>query len=231
MLLPALAKAKSKAIKVKCASNLKQLGIASLMYAHDNRDNFPIIEDPITHARGYWAWDLPAYAANILTASGAQRHILYCPANPEQDNDELWKWQTDSVGETTRSTQGYRVAGYAFAWKYSGGIKETNITESLNPKPWKINATTEYDPGLSERVIVADAVLSNPTNERDPSRSRFTKILIGGWNNKGKGHRSPHLTAGNRPEGGNLLFADGHTAWRKFDKMSVRTTGEPGFWW
>src|SRR5437870_1639564 len=41
MLLPALAKAKTKAIKIKCNSNLKELGLASLIYAHDFNERFP----------------------------------------------------------------------------------------------------------------------------------------------------------------------------------------------
>ncbi|MFO1497967.1 MAG: type II secretion system protein [Verrucomicrobiota bacterium] len=227
MLLPALAKAKSKAIKIKCVSNLKQLGVASMMYAHDNKDSFPLIQDPVTKFQGYWPWDLPAYAANILTANGGQRHILYCPGFAKQDNDELWKWQTDSATETTRTDSGYRVVGYQFAWKYAGRVKDTNITESLNPKPWKLSATQEYDAGLSERVIVADANLSTGSNEKDRTKNRYVKI-DGGW----KGHQCPHLGARNIPEGGNLLFADAHVSWRKFDKMVVRTTGgDPSFWW
>src|SRR5512138_762436 len=54
MLLPALAKAKSKAIRIKCNSNIRQLGIAIRMYAEDNNDKFP----DCTGA--YWPWDLPA---------------------------------------------------------------------------------------------------------------------------------------------------------------------------
>ena len=38
MLLPALAKAKSKATGIKCMSNLKQMQLAWLMYPIDNQD-------------------------------------------------------------------------------------------------------------------------------------------------------------------------------------------------
>ena len=41
LLLPALAKAKGKALKVNCTSNLKQTGLALAMFADDNNDYLP----------------------------------------------------------------------------------------------------------------------------------------------------------------------------------------------
>src|SRR6266567_733609 len=41
MLLPALSRAKASAMKIQCASNLKQWGLAVNMYAGDNRERFP----------------------------------------------------------------------------------------------------------------------------------------------------------------------------------------------
>lgn len=41
VLLPALKKARNSAQKIKCASNLKQLGIAVNCYINDNDDSFP----------------------------------------------------------------------------------------------------------------------------------------------------------------------------------------------
>ena len=41
LLLPALSKAKQKAVSMKCISNLKQTGLAICMYADDNTDTLP----------------------------------------------------------------------------------------------------------------------------------------------------------------------------------------------
>ncbi len=41
MLLPALAKAKQKAHATACMNNLKQVGLAMLMFADDNDDTIP----------------------------------------------------------------------------------------------------------------------------------------------------------------------------------------------
>jgi prepilin-type N-terminal cleavage/methylation domain-containing protein/prepilin-type processing-associated H-X9-DG protein len=41
LLLPALARAKQKALQTTCLSNLKQVGIALQMYTDDNRDGLP----------------------------------------------------------------------------------------------------------------------------------------------------------------------------------------------
>ena len=218
MLLPALGKAKAKAIAVRCNNNLKQLGIATMMYAHDNKDIFP------NCSGAAWPWDIPARAANAIVKNGGQRGILYCPSFAKQNNDELWRFTTDSTNELTRSESGYRVAGYSFAFEGSGRIHRTNITESLNPRSWLIGGQ-EVNPGPSDRVIIADAVISIGNNMTDRTRNRYTKI-DGGW----RGHQSPHLI-GAIPSGGNLLHLDGHTAWVKFGQMRVRTTGDPSFWW
>jgi prepilin-type N-terminal cleavage/methylation domain-containing protein/prepilin-type processing-associated H-X9-DG protein len=220
MLLPAMAKAKSKSIRMKCNSNMRQLGIAVLMYANDNREWFPDCRGAV------WPWDIPAQSANALVRNGGTRHVLYCPAFAKQDNDELWRFTTGAKTEVASETAGgYRVIGYAVAFRGSGRIRDTNITESLNPKPWKMRDGPEINPGASERVIAADGTISEGSNETDRAKNRYTKI-DGGW----RGHQAAHL-AGLLPEGGNLLMLDGHAEWRRFQKMIVRTDGSPSFWW
>ncbi len=42
MLLPALSRAKTKALAAQCLNNHKQIGLGVMMYSNDNRDRFPL---------------------------------------------------------------------------------------------------------------------------------------------------------------------------------------------
>jgi prepilin-type processing-associated H-X9-DG protein len=226
MLLPALSKAKTKAVRIKCNSNIRQLGMAIMMYADENNGKFPDCNG------AYWPWDLPAKAANAFVLNGGTRNILYCPAFSKQNNDELWAFTTNDRDEVAKDTDpGYRVIGYAVAFKNAGNILPTNITESLNPAAWKMSDGTEYNPGASERVIAADGTLSNGANQTERWKNRYTGVM-GGWSDK-KGHQAAHLE-GKLPAGGNLLYLDGHASWKRFNDMVVRTgdnSARPAFWW
>ena len=220
MLLPALAKAKSKAVQIKCTSNMKQLGLAIRMYAdEDPRGRFPDCTGAV------WPWDLPAKAANAFVKNGGRRSIIYCPGFSKQNNDQLWSFTTGVTNEEARdNASGYRVIGYAVAFKGAGRVTATNITESMEPAAYRVGGV-EFNPGPSERVLAADGTLSQGGNETDRTKNRYTKV-DGGW----AGHQAPHLQ-GKLPAGGNSVFLDGHSEWKQFQKLRVRTSGDPAFWW
>src|SRR5690349_8851455 len=54
ILLPALQKARTQALTVQCASNLRNIGNAVVMYAGDNKGRIPQYES----GGGAWLWDI-----------------------------------------------------------------------------------------------------------------------------------------------------------------------------
>ena len=224
MLLPALAKAKCKAVRTQCVGNLKQVYIGLKMYADDFNDRQPYTNNTFT---GFWAWDLPHWAGPYFISGTTQYRIMYCPGTKftDMENNELWNYPG-----------AYKVLGYALTLPTTPDLWPTNVNEKLSTvKPIQVGFGQWVTPTLSGRVLVADATISdygqNNTALKNSPAYRWRNV-VGGYQ---KPHLSPHFCGnGTTPSGGNILMMDGHVEWRKFGSTEfvARTGGgSPGFWW
>ncbi len=82
ILLPSLSKARIMAQQVACSSNLRQLGLAFIMYADDHKGMYPAANDPVQP--GIWLWMgrgwrplLEPYAQRSSSNPG----VFFCPAD------------------------------------------------------------------------------------------------------------------------------------------------------
>ena len=82
MLLPAIARAKAKAQRIACVSNMKQNGIAIILWAQDQEGKYPWVvktADGGTHGLQY-AWEhFRALTNEIITPK-----LLHCPTDKER---------------------------------------------------------------------------------------------------------------------------------------------------
>ena len=111
MLLPALSKAKDKAYSIACKNNLRQCGLANLMYVDDNNDGLPFahlaaLPDP---NKNNWMYLLTPYikkgdfsagnstetsdfAKSVFTCANRMKEPLNNPAFPPSPfGASLWK--------------------------------------------------------------------------------------------------------------------------------------------
>jgi len=72
MLLPALAKAKAKASRIKCANNIKQVALAFRVFSNDNNDRFPY-KVPFANYQSAAPANIPTANAPSTTTAANQR--------------------------------------------------------------------------------------------------------------------------------------------------------------
>jgi prepilin-type N-terminal cleavage/methylation domain-containing protein/prepilin-type processing-associated H-X9-DG protein len=78
LLIPGLSRAKQAAKTTQCLNNLRQLGLATNMYAEDNEDRLPASSHMPKHKS--WIATLPAYLSYNVTATnlGGVTNIYLC---------------------------------------------------------------------------------------------------------------------------------------------------------
>jgi prepilin-type processing-associated H-X9-DG protein len=213
----AFASAKDQSRIAQCAGNLKQFTLAMHIYGGENHDKLP------ANANGQWPWDMTWNTGNMVTQWISFRQ-LYCPGTSvrftDRDNLNLWNWEPTVL----------HVPGYVTTLPGSAGLILSNVNSTLTPQRISFGPAYLSAPSPSQRVLAADATISNGGQYTYSLRYTYDYTDIPG------GYAVRHLTAhlnGAFPAGGNLGMLDGHVEWRKFDSMLCRTTGGavPGFWW
>ncbi|MEA3399768.1 MAG: DUF1559 domain-containing protein [Armatimonadota bacterium] len=84
ILFPVFARAREKAKQSSCLSNVKQLGLACVMYAQDYDDHLPCVQMRYGHSTDYWFEVVQPYIKNT--------DILRCPSAPQQYPGYGWNY-------------------------------------------------------------------------------------------------------------------------------------------
>lgn len=235
MLLPALAKAKERAIRSSCMSNLHQMGIALFTYTGDNGANnkLPVLEPP---GSSKWPWDLPWSAGNLLLdyVSGNKK-VFYDPGTASRFSDEqYWASPANPPVDYWDLIPGDRhTTGYVFAFSGSLSLLKTSAQNKTILAESSPNPISPFLPPVtvpvSERELFACGTLCQQANAISAQRNTYNYVKIPG-DSRFPDNVSAHLK-GAYPDGGNVGFKDAHVVWRKFADMNPVALAGPSFWW
>jgi prepilin-type N-terminal cleavage/methylation domain-containing protein len=215
MLLPALARAKSKANTVRCIGNTRQIQLAFQMYADDSADNYPLCTDWNSAGGKDGRYDrFTAMTNRPLFRYQGSPEVFRCPA----DKGDIFRRQV--IGDYT-TTNCYAQYGTSYLMEWAVDFARTRRVTG------DVAAARGSDPGTS---IKTSEIAQAPT----------TKILFGDWiwhPNRGNTDRQS-LWHNSRGAYFNVIaFGDGHAGGYRFPNIPATspfwsaTPSPTNEWW
>jgi prepilin-type N-terminal cleavage/methylation domain-containing protein/prepilin-type processing-associated H-X9-DG protein len=227
LLLTALSSAKLKALQTKCQSNVKQLSIASFMYASDNGRHAGY-ENP-AYPGGNWMGTMMDYAI--------KNDLRTCPAAPLPEKpatsgngqglaDRAWvRWTEDNktmfygsygyngwlYSDATRQGRGVRDNRTDFMFRKESSIEKPSMTPVFFDENWLDQWPMETDP--PNRDLYSGRSLYNWGDD-------IARCTIARHGN-GSASRAPrNVPPGQKMPGAiNMGMADGHTEQVKLEDL------------
>lgn len=218
ILLPTIAAARRSAIRMSCASNMRQVGAAFLAYAGQHNGAWPA---PALAWNSYfdedwvhWQPGRDVRNSSIMRYIGNDADVLKCPAGVPD--------RAETIGHGGR-----RFPAYPFSYAVNVAI----TGDWVGPPPYRNpgRCRLHHIVGASHKVLVLEeevgaindgawwcAIGSDYTNGKLSS--------ISSQHDRGREHRyeDAHLDRENRFARGNVVFADGH--WEFLERWKVGTS-------
>jgi prepilin-type N-terminal cleavage/methylation domain-containing protein len=198
LLLPVLATAKEKGRRAQCMSNLKQLGVASLVYVGDNNDKFPSAS-----IKGGWGIQNPIQIdASVLDTSADLGFTSNSVANGGSASPSIWTCPNRPGLPAFDAA----TATWSMGYQYYGGVTTWYMNEGGTTVAVPSASPVKQSASKAGWVLAADVVvnLAAPPAHQwgDPALTTQS-----GWANL-----PPHR-AGGQPAGANEVCADGSVSW------------------
>jgi prepilin-type N-terminal cleavage/methylation domain-containing protein len=206
MLLPALAKAKAKAQRIKCVNNLKNVGLAFRIFATDNSDRFPM---------------------QVSSTEGGSSD--YVPTPPQVGTaNQLKIWLHFAALSNELSTPKIVICPSDAGQRTEAGSWATNKANANAPEPFNKNKNISYFINASADETKPQAYLSGDRNITNGTRKVNTQS---GWYALGTNvTKAMGWTKDAHVEQGDICMGDGSVQQMSTSrlKQSLRDTDDGG---
>ena len=226
ILFPVFAQARDKARQTACLSNEKQMGTATMMYAQDYDECFPMANRDYTPA--YFTWDtaISTYIKMGVVGGGGNTgkggEVFRCP----NDNDKHYTYST--VGPDA-SRDGAR--SYSMARGQNGvGVSQNSPTAPVPAVP----KTLADVPAAADTILFAECPLPGtpPPDNGIGNITGYSSFATADCPENQRIGAIPYQSSRGIPQnrqpwhagGWNYTFCDGHSKWFRPEK----TIGKPG---